>query len=216
MCGIVGFQSFRHFNTLKDMLPHATLCLNHRGPDSSGTYFDPDAGVGLGHARLSIIDLSSAGHQPMISDDGDVIIIYNGEIFNFIEIRKILEKLGHSFKSATDTEVVLKAYLEWGTGCLEKFIGMFAISIWDRHNHRFFLARDRLGIKPLFWAEVDGGVAFASEIPALLRHTGVRRDLDFEAVRGVLDDHKFITGIRDEIDRTGQKAAELKELLQGL
>jgi asparagine synthase (glutamine-hydrolysing) len=182
MCGIVGFQSLRHFNVLKDTLPQATARLSHRGPDSSGAYFDPDAGVGLGHARLSIIDLSSAGHQPMISDDGDVIIAYNGEIYNFIEIRKILEKLGHIFKSATDTEVVLKAYLEWGTGCLEKFIGMFAISIWDRRNHRFFLARDRLGIKPLFYYFNKQTFLFASELKALLAFKSFEREIDKDAM----------------------------------
>jgi asparagine synthase (glutamine-hydrolysing) len=182
MCGIVGFQSLRHFNVLKDTLPQATARLSHRGPDSSGAYFDPDAGVGLGHARLSIIDLSSAGHQPMISDDGDVIITYNGEIYNFIEIRKILEKLGHTFKSATDTEVVLKAYLEWGTGCLEKFIGMFAISIWDRRNHRFFLARDRLGIKPLFYYFNKQTFLFASELKALLAFKSFEREIDKDAM----------------------------------
>jgi len=182
MCGIVGFQSLQHFNVLKDMLPQATARLNHRGPDSSGLYLDPHTGVGLGHARLSIIDLSSAGHQPMISDDGDVIITYNGEVYNFIEIRKTLEKLGHKFKSATDTEVVLKAYLEWGTGCLKKFIGMFAISIWDRHKHRFFLGRDRLGIKPLFYYFNKQTFLFASELKGLMAFKSFEKKIDKDAI----------------------------------
>ena len=119
MCGIVGFRSRDNFLILTEKLPEACESLAHRGPDDSGLFIDEPTGVGLAHRRLSIIDLTSAGHQPMKSDDGKVIISYNGEIYNFKEIRKILETLGHTFNSTTDTEVVLKAYLQWGMDCLE-------------------------------------------------------------------------------------------------
>ena len=148
MCGIVGFRSRDNFRSLKEILPEACASLAHRGPDDSGLFYEENTGVGLAHRRLSIIDLSRAGHQPMESDDGTVCICYNGEIYNFRKIRKILEDCGHRFKSTTDTEVVLKAYLQWGTECLEKFVGMFAFAIWDSRNQIIFLARDRLGITP--------------------------------------------------------------------
>ena len=148
MCGIVGFRSIRYFRALSETLPEAVSRLSHRGPDDSGFFFDSEAGLGFGHRRLSIIDLSMAGHQPMSSDDGQLQIVHNGEIYNFAELRKTLEGCGHHFNSATDTEVALKAYMEWGIDCIKKFVGMFALAIWDGKKKTLYLARDRLGQKP--------------------------------------------------------------------
>jgi asparagine synthase (glutamine-hydrolysing) len=184
MCGIVGFKSKDGFRNLMEALPAASEHLSHRGPDDSGFVYDEAAGVGMAHRRLSIIDLSSAGHQPMKSDDGKVCICYNGEIYNFREIRKILEARGHRFNSATDTEVVLKAYLQWGTECLAKFIGMFAFAIWDSHQQTLFLARDRLGIKPLYYylTPEQATLIFASELKAIMRFQDFGREIDYDAL----------------------------------
>jgi asparagine synthase (glutamine-hydrolysing) len=151
MCGIVGFQTSRNFDRLKNSLPEATSKLIHRGPNDSGLFFDEKFGLGLGHRRLSVIDLSQAGHQPMAGDEARVQVVYNGEVYNFKKIRKRLNELGHVFNSDTDTEVVLKAYIQWGIDCLKRFRGMFSLAIWDENKQSLFLARDRLGIKPLFY-----------------------------------------------------------------
>jgi asparagine synthase (glutamine-hydrolysing) len=184
MCGIVGFKSKYDYQSMKELLPEASKRLSHRGPDDSGFIHDEAAGVGLAHRRLSIIDLSSAGHQPMKSDDGKVCICYNGEIYNFRKIRKLLEGCGHRFKSATDTEVVLKAYLQWGTECLGQFVGMFAFAIWDSRNQTLFLARDRLGIKPLYYYlnESEGSLIFSSELKALMVFGNFVKDIDPDAI----------------------------------
>ena len=184
MCGIVGFKSKYGFRSLREELPVACTHLSHRGPDDSGLVLDEAAGVGLAHRRLSIIDLSSAGHQPMNSDDGRVCICYNGEIYNFREIRKNLEAHGHQFNSATDTEVVLKAYLQWGTECLDQFIGMFAFAIWDSREQTLFLARDRLGIKPLYYhlSKNQNTLLFASELKALMAFGGFSKELDPDSI----------------------------------
>ena len=178
MCGIVGFRSIRHFQKLQEFLPEAVAKLTHRGPDDSGLFFDERYGIGLGHRRLSIIDLSKAGRQPMSSDDGTVHIVYNGEVYNFKEIRQTLEARGHEFRSETDTEVILKAYLQWGIECLQEFIGMFSLAIWDSRDQCLYLARDRLGIKPLFYYFRDGTLLFASELKALMACRTFDRDLD--------------------------------------
>jgi asparagine synthase (glutamine-hydrolysing) len=184
MCGIVGFRSRDNFQSLKAMLPEACARLAHRGPDDAGLFFDEHTGVGLAHRRLSIIDLSSAGHQPMKSDDGQVLISYNGEIYNFKEIGKTLEGLGHKLNSATDTEVVLKAYLQWGANCLEKFIGMFAFAIWDNRNQTLFLARDRLGIKPLYYhlSENHNTLLFGSELKAIMAFGGFAKEVNPDSI----------------------------------
>jgi len=167
---------------MKDSLPSATDLLSHRGPDDDGIYFDATSGVGLGHRRLSIIDLSSAGHQPMESLDGKHVITFNGEIYNFKDIRKNLQDLGHEFKSATDTEVILTAYRQWGIDCLDRFVGMFAFAIWDRVEKRLFMARDRIGIKPLYYHISGGSILFASELKALMGFNGFERVVDPEAI----------------------------------
>jgi asparagine synthase (glutamine-hydrolysing) len=160
----------------------ATNLLAHRGPDDAGLFFDNDHGIGLGHRRLSIIDLTPAGHQPMTCDDGNAVIVYNGEIYNFSDIKKELIGFGHQFRGTSDTEVILHAYLEWGTACLERFAGMFALALWDRSRHRLFLARDRMGIKPLYYYYRNGTLLFASELKALMAFKVFPRTIDDAAL----------------------------------
>ena len=182
MCGIVGFKTNRDFSRLRESLPRAASRLVHRGPNDSGLFFDEKHGVGLGHRRLSVIDLSNAGRQPMASDDGRVRIVYNGEVYNFKEIRKTLKGLGHAFRTDTDTEVVLKAYCQWGIDCLERFTGMFAFALWDEKHENLFLVRDRMGIKPLFYYSASETLFFASELKALMGFSDFPGDLDHDAV----------------------------------
>jgi asparagine synthase (glutamine-hydrolysing) len=155
--------------------------MTHRGPDDAGVWWSPDARVGLAHRRLSIIDLSLAGHQPMSYLDGQVWLVLNGEIYNYRDLRRTLEAAGHRFRSATDTEVILAAYAEWGLDCLSRLNGMFAFALYDQRARRLFLARDRAGEKPLFYVHRPGTFAFASELKALLRDDDVPRHLDLEA-----------------------------------
>lgn len=184
MCGIVGFQSSEHFKNLKEFLPAASASLSHRGPDDCGIFFDENSGVGLAHRRLAILDLSSAGHQPMATADGKLHVSYNGEIYNFMAIRKTLVDCGHQFFSTSDTEVLLKAYLQWGPDCLQRFIGMFAFAIWDERNRSLFLARDRLGIKPLYYHLGDDQhtLLFGSELKAIMAFGRRFKVLDPEAI----------------------------------
>jgi asparagine synthase (glutamine-hydrolysing) len=156
--------------------------MTHRGPDDAGLFVDPEAGVGLGHRRLAVIDLSEAGRQPMGTDDGMVQIVYNGEVYNFREIRRILAKKGHRFRTETDTEVIVSAYNEWGMDCLQRFVGMFALALWDKRIGTLFLARDRIGIKPLYYYYDGGTFLFASELKALMAFDGFPRDIDLDAV----------------------------------
>ena len=167
MCGISGI--YRKQGALVDnaILRRMAESIHHRGPDDSGVYVD--GRMGLAHTRLSIIDLSPLGHQPMQSDDGRFVIAYNGEIYNFRELRKILEGNGHRFRGRSDTEVALHAYAEWGEAAFAKFEGMFAMAVWDRQAQRLQLARDRFGIKPLYYyCSPSGELIFGSEIKALL------------------------------------------------
>ncbi len=182
MCGVVGFKTNQNFNRLRESLPEAILKLDHRGPNDSGLFIDENHGLGLGHRRLSVIDLSKAGRQPMASDDKRVQIVYNGEVYNFREIRKTLKELGHTFRTDTDTEVVLAAYRQWGIDCLKQFTGMFSLGLWDEKEECLFLARDRLGIKPLFYYYVSGALFFASELKALMGLSAFPRNLDHDAV----------------------------------
>jgi asparagine synthase (glutamine-hydrolysing) len=182
MCGIVGFRSNKNFKTLYESIPQAVSILAYRGPDDSGLFFDEKNKIGLGHRRLAVIDLSSKAHQPMRSDDETVWIVYSGEVYNFKRLRQKLEEKGHSFKSNSDTEVVLKSYLEWGKDCFSKFIGMFAFAIWDGRKGELVLARDRLGIKPLYYHFSQGNFLFASELKALMAFKSFKRDIDLEAI----------------------------------
>jgi len=180
MCGIAGIASPRPIEerTLAACLKN----LEHRGPDDEGVYFDRDRRIALGHRRLSIIDLSPLGRQPMSNEDGTLWITYNGEVYNYLSLREELAAKGHRFKSKTDTEVILHLYEEEGEAVVHRLIGMFAFCIYDSPNGRLFLARDRLGIKPLYYAEVGGSFLFASEIKALLATGELPADVDWQAV----------------------------------
>jgi asparagine synthase (glutamine-hydrolysing) len=180
MCGIVGIRNSDGAPVDDRLLRRMTDTIAHRGPDGRGSYVD--GAVGLGNRRLAIIDLSSAGEQPLASEDGEVVITYNGEIYNFRELRSVLEQAGHRFRSTTDTEVVVHAYEEWGTQCLERLNGMYAFAIWDRRRQRLFVARDKFGVKPVYWWNRDGVFGFASEVKALLQHPNIRADLCAEAL----------------------------------
>ncbi len=170
MCGISGWLLRSNQQRENAHLEAMAEALAHRGPDDRGYYVEPSRGVALAHNRLSIIDLSAAGHQPMLSDDGQVAMVYNGELYNFRELRKELEALGHRFHSRSDSEVVLLSFLQWGASCLERFCGMFALAFWSAVDGKLLLARDALGMKPLYYTALPGsqGLVFASEIKAFL------------------------------------------------
>ncbi|HEY0113705.1 MAG TPA: XrtA/PEP-CTERM system amidotransferase [Allosphingosinicella sp.] len=201
MCGIAGLfhpdvpkpVEARRVKAMADVLAH-------RGPDGSGVWTGP--GVGLGHRRLSIIDLAT-GDQPMLSADGTLALSYNGEIYNFREVRAELERLGHGFRTESDTEVILGAWRQWGAECLSRFNGMFAFALYDASQDALFLARDRLGVKPLHYALLpDGCLAFASELKGLLVHPLLRRTPDARAIEDFLglgyvpDDACMVEGVR--------------------
>lgn len=174
MCGIAGY--FLHPGAWHDAsaLARMTSRLAHRGPDGAGTWTDPSGMVGLGHRRLSILDVSEAGAQPMTSASGRYVLTYNGEIYNFLELRRELEQGGSRFCSHSDTEVMLAAFERWGVGAaLRRFRGMFAFAVWDRSEQCLWLARDRVGIKPLYYAETPRGLVFASELRAIHAFGGV-------------------------------------------
>ncbi len=181
MCGIVGIFSTRDRREIeRGLLERMNESQFHRGPDEGGLHTEP--GLGLGHRRLSIIDLSS-GQQPLFNEDGSVVVSYNGEIYNFQALKKQLEAEGHVFRTHCDTEVIVHAWEQWGEACVEHFRGMFAFAVWDRNRRSLFLARDRLGIKPLYYAWLDDGqFIFASELKALLQHPGLKRGIDPRAV----------------------------------
>jgi asparagine synthase (glutamine-hydrolysing) len=179
MCGIVGISGKRD----PAALGVAVRAMAHRGPDDAGIFEDPAAGVGLGQVRLSIIDLSPLGHQPMYSPDGQVVIVFNGEIFNYRELRHELEAEGHSFRGHSDTEVLLHLYLARGEAFLSLLNGMFALAIWDARKGRLLLARDEMGVKPLYYSVTDRSLVFASEIKALLAFPHIPRNLDYAAIR---------------------------------
>jgi len=183
MCGIVGVWDFKN-KINPDLLIKTRDTLKHRGPDDAGIFIDEKNNLGLGHQRLSILDLTQAGHQPM--EIGNLVITYNGEVYNFKEIRKELEKRGYNFLSNSDTEVILKSYLAWGTNCLEKFRGMFAFGIWDKEKKRLILVRDRTGIKPLYYYFNENLFIFASEIKAIISHPQVKKEINFNALASFL------------------------------
>lgn len=181
MCAITGiFAAAANASISRTLLAAMNDCQAHRGPDQSGLHLEP--GLGLGHRRLSIIDLAG-GIQPLFNEDRSVVVVYNGEIYNFAALAEELARAGHRFRTHCDTEVIVHAWEEWGANCLERFRGMFAFALWDRKAATLFLARDRLGIKPLYYAELtDGTLLFASELKALERHPRLPRELDPEAV----------------------------------
>ena len=176
MCGIFGIVSQKEYPF---DLERFTDCLSHRGPDESG-YFRAE-GIGMGHRRLSIIDLSS-GQQPMYNEDRSMCIVFNGEIYNYQELKSDLIKSGHKFATNSDTETILHAYEQWKDRCVEKLRGMFTFAIWDANTRTLFLAVDRLGIKPLFFANYDNRLYFASEMKAILADSNFPRVVDEQAV----------------------------------
>lgn len=166
MCGIVGIVSYKQQSVEEQRLQQMMRVIKHRGPDDEGVFVKDH--VGLGHVRLSILDLSMAGHQPMQDETGRYTIVLNGEIYNFIELRSQLEKLGLEFVSNSDTEVLLKGYIYYGREVLEKLNGMFAFAIYDAERKELFAARDRFGVKPFYYYQSDDEFIFASEIPSIL------------------------------------------------
>jgi asparagine synthase (glutamine-hydrolysing) len=183
MCGICGIYAYGwRSEDPSDTIVAMRDAMEHRGPDDAGVYLSPDRAVALGHRRLSIVDLSPAGHQPMSNEDGSVWIAFNGEIYNHAELRPALEARGHVYRSRSDTETLLHLYEEHGVEMLHRLRGMFAFAIWDERKRRLFVARDRIGIKPLYYTHADGRFLFASEIKALVAHPAVERDLDHDAL----------------------------------
>src|SRR6185437_4154291 len=179
MCGIFGIASLNGPVSTDDV-PPALEAMRHRGPDADGTW--ADGLCALGHRRLAIIDLSEAGRQPLSNEDGTVWITFNGEIYNFPELRRELIGLGHRFRTATDTEAIVHAYEQWGPGCVRRLRGMFAFGIWDQSRRRLFLARDRLGKKPLFYTRQRDRFLFGSELQAILADPRVPREVDLAGI----------------------------------
>ncbi len=220
MCGFVTIALAQGRTMHPALLKHMTNVLAHRGPDGCGyasvepassvihQWTDPPPsspllGIVFGHQRLSIIDLTTCGHQPMVSDDGSLVLAYNGEIYNFLELRTELEQLGCRFRGRSDTEVLLRAYEIWGTAAFNRFNGMFAFTLWDGRRRTLIAARDRFGIKPLYVSEVDGNHVFASEIKAILAFPGADRGLNHERVVAFLahclvdhDEETLFAGVR--------------------
>lgn len=180
MCGIAGLINLNGNPAEPVLVRRMTDAIVHRGPDDEGIF--TDRCLGLGHRRLSIIDLSSAGRQPMETSDGRFVLTYNGEVYNFQELRVELQAMGYQFRSRTDSEVVLYAWAAWGAKALDRLNGMFAFAIWDRREQELVLARDRYGIKPLYYTELPGNFLFGSEVKAMLAHPAMRADLDAEAL----------------------------------
>ncbi len=191
MCGIAGIFNLHGEPVSPVVIRRMTDAIAHRGPDSEEVYID--SFIGLGHRRLAILDLSPAGHQPMMSSDEHYVLSYNGELYNFQELRVELEARGYHFRSRTDTEVVLYAYAEWGEQALDRFNGMFAFAIWDRTRQELFLARDRYGIKPLYYTRCGHTFLFASEVKAILQHPSYQVALDTEALLEYFTFQNFFT-----------------------
>lgn len=181
MCGITGiFDTTDSREISRDLLHRMNETQFHRGPDEGGLHLEP--GVGLGHRRLSIIDLST-GQQPLFNEDHSVVVVFNGEIYNFQELVPELQALGHVFRTHSDTEVIVHAWEAWGEKCVDRFRGMFAFALWDRNRQTFFLVRDRFGVKPLYYAWLeDGTLIFGSELKSLMQHPGLPREMDPFAV----------------------------------
>lgn len=219
MCGISGIVDLQDRRPIdRDLVKAMNDTLIHRGPDGEGFHFEP--GVGFGHRRLSIIDLEG-GKQPLYNEDNTVVVTYNGEIYNFQALAEELKSLGHTFRTHCDTEVIVHAWEEWGVQCLDRFNGMFAFALWDQNKQTLFLVRDRLGIKPLYYALLnDGQIVFGSEMKAVTRNPAVPRELDPCAVEdyftfGYVPEPRSIYGAIKKLEpgtylciRRGQRAGE--------
>jgi asparagine synthase (glutamine-hydrolysing) len=201
MCGIVGILAKNYDKEfLQQDLEAGIESLRHRGPDDRGIWMN-NTGLGFGHTRLSILDLSPLGHQPMVSADGRYVIVFNGEIYNFVEIRQRLSTLGHSFSGSGDTEVILQAFREWGSDAVKQFIGMFAIALWDEQEQTLQLIRDRVGVKPLYYGWDGSSLCFGSELKALRAFRHWRPEIDLQSLGEFLqfgyvpDDRSIYKGV---------------------
>lgn len=200
MCGIAGVFDRSGAPVPIEVLRRMGDVIAHRGPDDEGQFVDGP--VGLANRRLAIIDPSSRGHMPMVSASGSLVITYNGEIYNFRELEQELKRKGHEFRSGTDTEVVLAAYAEWGKSCVDRFNGMFALAIWDRERRELFLARDRFGVKPLYYTEAGPLIIFGSEIKSLLAHDSVQPEvshphlLEYFTFQNIFTDGTLFKGVK--------------------
>ena len=199
MCGIVGYACNQGEQVDENLLVRMADSIAYRGPDDAGVW--SEGAIGFAHQRLSIIDLSEAGHQPMFNESGEVVITYNGELYNYLELREELASAGHQFRSQTDTEVIIHAYEEWGTDCLARYNGHFAFAIWDNAARHLFLARDRFGVKPLYYAWRNDCLVFASEIKSILLHPEISPSVSPEALneyftfQNILSDKTLFDGI---------------------
>ena len=200
MCGITGVINLNGMPVSRAAIRTMTDSIAHRGPDGEGHYLDRN--VALGHRRLAIIDLSPAGSQPMTTEDNSLVIVYNGEVYNFLDLRPQLQAKGYRFHSNTDTEVVLYAYQEWGPECVHHLNGMFAFAIWDKQKGELFLARDRYGIKPLYYYHDGQYFIFGSEIKAILAYGAIQSQICFQALseyftfQNILSDLTLFEGIK--------------------
>ena len=191
MCGIAGIVAGGRLHAdERDRLTRMRDVISHRGPDDAGMFLDDQAA--LGHRRLSIVDLA-AGHQPLSNEDGTVWIVFNGEIYNHASVRPELEAAGHRYKTRSDTETIVHAYEQWGDACVDRLRGMFAFAIWDAPRRRLLLARDRLGVKPLYWAMAGGRLLFGSEIKSILE-SGLIRASANEAALPELLSTRYLSG----------------------
>lgn len=179
MCGICGIFDFTGDLIDREIVRRMSSVITHRGPDGEGEFFDQE--VGLSHRRLSIIDVDG-GTQPIENEDGSIQVVFNGEIYNFIELRLELLKLGHQFRTRSDTEVIVHAYEQWGIDCVKRFNGMFAFALWDTRKRELFLARDHMGIKPLYYISIGNQFLFASEIKSILQYADCPREVDLNAL----------------------------------
>ena len=182
MCGIAGFVN-KNIKNKEEVIKKMADRIKYRGPDGEGYFIDDD--VALAHRRLSIIDLSN-GSQPMYNEDNSIVIVFNGEIYNFVELKDELKSKGHKFKNKSDTEVIIHGYEEWGKNVVEHLRGMFAFAIWDQNTKNLFMARDHFGIKPLYYAKFNDTLMFASEIKAFLDHPDFKKELNKEILSAYL------------------------------
>ncbi|WP_029582557.1 asparagine synthase (glutamine-hydrolyzing) [Bradyrhizobium sp. URHD0069] len=201
MCGIAGIVDLQGRTVAPDAIERLTSLVAHRGPDGAGFWFSDDKHIALGHRRLAIIDPGARGNQPMISGDGRYVIVYNGEVYNFLELREELERLGIQFRTESDTEVILAAWQAWGPNMLLRFNGMWALAIVNKVSGDVFLARDRFGIKPLLYSVSDGRFVFASEMRALVGCGLVPTDIDVDVARRILVDAFSIEGSERTLHR---------------
>lgn len=182
MCGVAGYLD-RRGGASEELVRHMANQVRHRGPDDSGAWVDPEAGIALGHRRLSIIDLSQSGHQPMVSASGRLVIAYNGEVYNFGELQKVLRQEGIALRGRSDTEAILETMERRGVApALDRFIGMFAFALWDREERSLVLGRDRMGIKPMYWGVFGETMLFGSELRALRQHPAFNAEIDRDAL----------------------------------